>query len=105
MTQSTSFLPSKHIKEIHDTLRCFAEIETVQSVYSLQINEIWYSVCVFCKSICYDNGLMEKLLEKTDEVLELHPDSFFQFSYLQDVNISVAGKDAIVIFERGEENG
>jgi len=59
----------------------FYNVEQVQSIYVQSLPEV-YNIFVFLKQDYYDDELMEQLLDREGEILDLYQDTLFHFHYL-----------------------
>lgn len=99
----THFLSSKHTRKIGRSLRCFFEIDVVQSIYIPTFKEIeYYSVYVFLDHNSPD--IMNELLEFENRILNEYPKDGFTYSYLEDEpeKVFVGIRIPIMILNRGE---
>lgn len=99
----THFLLSKHIREIGHSLRCFFEVDVVQSVYVPMLKETYYSVYVFLD--CNSPDIIDDLLGCEDRILKLYPKDGFIYNYLEDdpKKVFAIGRIPIMIFNRENE--
>lgn len=104
---NSPFLSSKHTREVYSSLRCFSEVDFVQSIYVKRINKSHYSVYIFYEQA--EKTFWDKLLELRNEIFGLYPNHLFlfQFSHLQDTAGDVFKKDngIVMIFNRENEHG
>ncbi len=81
-TGTTHFLSSKHTRKIGHSLKCFLQVDVVQSIYIPMYKETYYSVYVFLSHNSLE--IMDELLECELHILRLYPKDSFIYNYLED---------------------
>ena len=101
-TRNGHFLSSKHTRKIGHSLRCFFEVDVVQSIYVPMYKEVYYSVYVFLDH--NSPNIMDSLLDREDRIYKLYPKNGFVYSYLEDEpdKVFVDIRIPIMILNRGE---
>lgn len=74
----------------------FYNIEQVQSIYVQRLREV-YNVFVFLEQNHYDDELMDRLLDREGEILDLYQDNLFHFHYLPLLGDTQLLDDEIVV--------
>lgn len=80
----------------------FSSLKEVEAIY-VQDFDTAYQVFVFLKQEHYDEELMDCLLDKESNILDLHQDKLFRFHYLPLFDhepSQSAPKNAVKIFSR-----
>ncbi len=103
-TSNTHFLSSKHTREIGHSLKCFFEIDAVQSIHIPMLKEIYYSIYVFLDHNSPD--IMDELLDYEFHISKLYPKGSFIYSYLEDdpEKVFATSKIPIMSFNRENDN-
>ncbi len=101
-TRNGHFLSSKHTRKIGHSLRCFFEIDVVQSIYVPMYKETYYSVYVFLSHNSPE--IMDELLDCENRILNEYPKDGFVYSYLEDKSGKVFGSIKIPIMILNRED-